>query len=454
MLRRVSLRANTHARRRQRGCISFPQNHGLWLKAPIQGLYDGPNQRRQLSRTPRCGQQPAREHHTPPTCIDLFAGIGASRLALNKNGLKCVYANEPDPDKRATFKRNHAQNMGGLTLDHQDITQVPLDRIPDHTLLASWLPLRSRQAQFEKRESWRNRILEIVGAKNPPIVLVGTAYVQRGGAHPHQPPTTNSKSHKFAVHTAQGLEALGYRATFSYYDYASFDLPLSRQNLFIVGVRADQNAPFEFKPPPGRSPGLGLHRCLLSPEAVLQVAYIAGMNDELVDGVRILQRYDSYGKIGELPWTNLDALPPNPNKHPYFPVGHWLRSDHPESTSQPICHHLAFALGLGTPYSGRYWYLVPDPDGRPMVRQLLLREVARLQGLPDEFSIPPTRKKASAVIGDTASPLILDWVLNAMKEQFPHLLSTNDKRTPSAVAGPHATRASTGPLHSTASRTG
>lgn len=447
------LRTNTHARRRQRGWSIFPENHGLLLKAPTQGLYAGPNQRRHLSRTPRSSQQPAREHHTPPTCIDLGAGIGAFHLALNKNGLRCVYANEPDPDSRDTFERNHAQNMAGLTLDPRDMTRVPLERIPDHTLLAAWLPLRYTPSEIEKRESWRSRILEIVEARNPPIVLVGTAHLQRGQgvSHHHEAPTTKSLSRRFAVHTARGLEALGYHATFAYYDYASFDLPLSRRNLFIVGVRADQKAPFEFKPPPGRSPGLGLHRCLLSPEAVLQEIVPTEMKDHLVDGVRILQRHDSHGKIAELSWTNLDALPPNPNKFPYFPVGQWLRSDHPTSMLLPICHHLGFAMGLGQGNSGRYWYLVPGPDGKPMVRQLLLREVARLQGLPDEFLLHPAIKRATRQIGDIGCPPIMDWVVKAIKEQFPHLLSTNDKRAPSAAAGPHATTASTGRLHSTAS---
>lgn len=449
------LRTNTHARRRQRGWSIFPENHGLLLKALTQGLYAGPNQRRHLSRTPRSSQQPAREHHKPPTCIDLFAGIGAFHLALNKHGLKCVYANEPYPDSRATFEANHAQSMAGLTLDPRDITQVPLECIPDHTLLAAWLPFQYRASGIGKTESWRSRILEIVEARNPPIVLVGTAHLQRGAgvSRPHEAPTTRSLSHRFAVHTAGELEALGYRATFAYYDYASFDLPFSRRNLFIVGVRADQKAPFDFKPPPGRSPGLGLHRCLLSPEAVLQEIVPAKMNDHLVDGVRVLQRHGSHGKIAELSWTNLDALPPNPNKFPYFPVGHWLRSDHPTSTLLPICHHLGFAMGLGTGNWGRYWYLVPGPDGKPMVRQLLPREVARLQGLPDEFLLYPVDVQSTRQIVHSGCPPILDWVLKAIKEQFPHLL-TNDKRAPSAAAGPHATTASTGRLHSTASETG
>lgn len=166
---------------------------------------------------------------------------------LKKHGLKCVYANEPDPQKRTVFELNHAPALPGLTLDHRDVTKVPHEHIPDHTLLAAWVPVRHSPQQFEKRASWRTRILEIVEAKNPPIVLVGTPHFRRGGVKPYGPPTKKAESYTFAMNTARDLEALGYRTTFVSYDHASFDLPLSRWNLFVVGIRADQNAPFEFK---------------------------------------------------------------------------------------------------------------------------------------------------------------------------------------------------------------
>lgn len=440
------LRANTCAGRRQRVRNLFSQSCDSLLETPSHGLCAGPDQRRFLSRTSDSSQQPAQKHHTPPTCINLFAGIGEFYMVLKRNGLKCVYANEPDPQARTVFERNHARSTTDLTLDHGDITQVPLERIPDHKLLAAWLPPQHRAPQSEKNKSWRARILKIVEAKSPPIVLLGTTHFSgKRERRDQRLPGYLSRSHRFAVHAAQELDALGYRTTFAYYDYPSFDLPLNRRNLFIVGVRADQNAAFKFKPPPGRSPGLGLHRCLLSAEEVQRERDMTGMETHLVDGVWTTQRSVSTGRIGELSWTRLDALPPNLNKLPYAPVGRWIRSDSPKSTSELIGHHLGFAMGLGSRNFGMYYYLVPGPDDRPMVRRLAIREAARLQGLPDEFLLHKSVNTASNLIGESGSPPIMDWVVKAIKEQFPHIFSTNDDREPSAEVSPHSTMASTGP---------
>lgn len=134
---------------------------------------------------------------------------------------------------------------------------------------------------------------------------------------------------------------------FAYYDYVSFILPLSRRILFIVGVRADQNAHFNFKPPPGPSPGLGLHQCLLSPEASRRGDELKRMKTQLVDGVWLLQHRSTAGKLGGLAWTDLNALPQSSDETPYIPVGHCLGSDGPTSRPRPIYHHLGFARSLG-----------------------------------------------------------------------------------------------------------
>lgn len=453
-LRGRLLRASTCAGRWQRVWNLFSQSCDALLETPAYGLCAGPDQRRLLSRTPSSSQQPAQKHHTPPTCINLFAGIGEFYMVLKRNGLKCVFANESDPEARTVFERNHVQCQTGLKLDRRDITQVSLERIPDHKLLAAWLPPQHRASESKTMKSWRTRILEIAEAKSPPIVLVGTTHIYQGGHNHQMPPSDRSRSYRFAVRAARELDTLGYRTTFNYYDYASFDLPINRLNLFIVGVRADQNAVFEFKPPPGRSPGLGLYRCLLSPEEAQREADMRGLATHLVDGVWITQRKSRTGRIGDLSWTKLDALPPNPNKLPYTPVGRWLRSDSPKSTSQLIGHHLDFAMGLGSRNSGVYWYFVPGPDGRPMVRRLAIREAARLQGLPDEFLLHKSKCEASYQIGESGSPPIMDWVVKSIKEQFPHIFPTNDDREPNAMVSPHSTVASTGPLQSTASGTG
>ncbi|KAJ0116848.1 cytosine-5-methyltransferase protein [Diaporthe amygdali] len=347
------------------------------------GLYSGSRQRRHVSYTASSRQQPSQEHHTPPTYVDLFAGIGTSHLVLKENGLKCVYANEPDPERRFVFERNHASDM---ILDTRDINLVPLQDIPSHELLIAWRPLRQAESRLDNLEARRTRIFEIVRGKRPPIVLIGGSQISSGAYQNFvKPPGSRAASYNFAAQTTQELEALGYRSTFTFYDHAGFDLPLSRQNLFIVGVRADQNVRFEFKPPPRQLSGLGLHRCLLSHEELQQIEGTLKLESQLVDGVEVLQPHSSAGRIVELNWTNLDVLPDNRLRSSHIPLG--------------------FAKSLSTGMQ-RDRYLVPGPDGKPMQ------------------------------VSDSAPPPMLDWIVKALKEQFPHILASNENRMQKDVAHP------------------
>lgn len=399
-----------YTRRRQRRWKLSSQND-------IQGLCAGPGRRRHMSHTRASSQQPAREPNTPATYIDLGAGVGAVHYVLNNNGLRCVFANEPDPGNRLAFERNHAPGI----LDSRDMSKIPLKRIPDHTLLVAWRFFQGASSLRQKgRRSWRDSILDIVQAKKPPIVLVGT-HAQLGPCNPHRTPTSRANSSKFAVHMTLELEQLGYRTTLAYYNHDGFNLPLNRRNLFIVGVRADQNAHFNFKPPPGPSPGLGLHQCLLSPEAAQRGDGLKKMETQLVDGVWLPQHRSTAGKLGGLAWTNLNALPQNRDGTPYIPVGHFLGSDGPTSRPRPIYHHLGFARSLGGHKTPGFWYLAPGPDGLPMIRRLLVREAARLQGFPDGFLFAPRTLDARQQVLESISPPMLDWIVKAMKEQFPQI---------------------------------
>ncbi|KAK2609625.1 hypothetical protein N8I77_003118 [Diaporthe amygdali] len=228
----------------------------------------------------------------------------------------------------------------------------PLQDIPSHELLIAWRPLRQAESRLDNLEARRTRIFEIVRGKRPPIVLIGGSQVSLGAYRNFvKPPGPSSATYNFSAQTTQELEALGYRSTFTFYDHAGFDLPLSRQNLFVVGVRADQNIRFEFNPPPRQLSGLGLHRCLLSHEELQRIEGTLGWESQLVDGVE-----------------------------------------------------LGFAKSLGTGMQ-RDRYLVPGPDGKPMV-------------------------------SDSAPPPMLDWIVKALKEQFPHILASNENRMQKDVAHP------------------
>jgi len=66
--------------------------------------------------------------------IDLFAGIGGFRLAMQGVGGRCVFSSEWDKDARKTYLANFGD------LPEGDITQIAAVDIPDHDVLCAGFP--------------------------------------------------------------------------------------------------------------------------------------------------------------------------------------------------------------------------------------------------------------------------------------------------------------------------
>jgi len=68
------------------------------------------------------------------TFIDLFCGIGGFRVALEKQGLECVFSSDIDPYAQEAYKRNFGEKPSG------DITAIPAKNIPKHDILCAGFP--------------------------------------------------------------------------------------------------------------------------------------------------------------------------------------------------------------------------------------------------------------------------------------------------------------------------
>ena len=68
------------------------------------------------------------------TFIDLFAGIGGFRIALESLGGKCVFSSEWDKYAALTYKTNFKEEPAG------DITKIKEDDIPSHDVLCGGFP--------------------------------------------------------------------------------------------------------------------------------------------------------------------------------------------------------------------------------------------------------------------------------------------------------------------------
>lgn len=66
--------------------------------------------------------------------IDLFAGIGGTRLAFEKTGCECVFSSEWDKFAQQTYEANFGEKPKG------DIREIPSSEIPDHDILVGGFP--------------------------------------------------------------------------------------------------------------------------------------------------------------------------------------------------------------------------------------------------------------------------------------------------------------------------
>ena len=71
------------------------------------------------------------------TFIDLFAGIGGFRIALESLGLKCIFSSEWDKHSQETYFENFWEVPKG------DITKIDEREIPPHDILCAGFPCQA-----------------------------------------------------------------------------------------------------------------------------------------------------------------------------------------------------------------------------------------------------------------------------------------------------------------------
>lgn len=104
--------------------------------------------------------------------IDLFAGIGGFRLAMQDLGGKCVFSSEIDPVAKKTYFTNFGE------MPHGDILNIDSEDIPDHDVLCAGFPcqafsLAGKRGGFEDtRGTLFFEVARIIKAKKPKAILL------------------------------------------------------------------------------------------------------------------------------------------------------------------------------------------------------------------------------------------------------------------------------------------
>ena len=163
------------------------------------------------------------------TYIELFAGVGGFRLALDRLGGLCVFASEVD---RFCIK-NYQMNFNG-DRPAGDINRIPSNSIPDHDLLVGGFPCqpfsssgtKAGLADTEKGVLFRE-ITRILKDKQPKAFLLENV---RGLL-------LHNDGHTFTIIRTE-LEECGYTVCYELVDAVNL-LAQERKRLYIVGIRND-----------------------------------------------------------------------------------------------------------------------------------------------------------------------------------------------------------------------
>lgn len=173
------------------------------------------------------------------TFIDLFAGLGGFRLALESLGAECVYSSEWDEPVRKVYSDNFDEIPDG------DITQVDEKNIPDHDILCAGFPCQAfsisgKQNGFEdSRGTLFFDVARIVKEKQPKVVFMEN--VKNFASH------DGGKTLEVVRAT---MENLGYTFFYKVLSAVDFGIPQKRERIYMVCFRNDLNvASFNYPKP-------------------------------------------------------------------------------------------------------------------------------------------------------------------------------------------------------------
>jgi DNA (cytosine-5)-methyltransferase 1 len=162
------------------------------------------------------------------TFIDLFAGLGGFRIALESLGARCVYSNEWD----VPVQKVYAENFGDMP--EGDITQIDENTIPDHDILCAGFPCQAfsisgKQKGFEdSRGTLFFDVARIVKAKKPKVVFMEN--VKNFAAH------DNGNTLEVVKKT---MEELGYDFYQKILNAVDYGIPQKRERIYMVCFRKD-----------------------------------------------------------------------------------------------------------------------------------------------------------------------------------------------------------------------
>ncbi len=303
------------------------------------------------------------------TFIDLFAGLGGFRLALESLGAKCVYSNEWDKFAQEVYRANFGETPDG------DITKVDEQKIPEHDIVCAGFPCQAFSVSGKQRGFEDSRgtlffdVARIVKAKRPKIVFMEN--VKNFATH------DNGKTLSVVKNT---MEELGYTFNYRVLNATDYGIPQKRERIYMVCFRKDLSVN-EFSFPKARVLQKHVEDYLLNDENLVSDLYV------------------------DRPDTFYNNQPNDKLSNTSVRLGIVNKGGQGERIYSIKGIAITLSANGGGIFSRTGGYLV---NGRP--RKLHQRECARLMGFPDTYIISQNKNQAYKQFGNSVVVDVLQYI--------------------------------------------
>lgn len=336
--------------------------------------------------------------------IDLFAGIGGTRLAFESVGGECVFTSEWDKFARQTYETNFPDSHAIAG----DIREVAEKEIPDHDVLVAGFPCQPFSlAGVSKKNSLGRQhgfscpiqgnlffdVARIAKAKKPKVIVLEN--VKNLLSH--------DKGRTFQIILQTLTEDLGYEVSFRVID-ARYFVPQHRERIFIVASKGIPKIELDHISIPEKKPKL---------QSILH-----GNQNEVKPDNRFvdLGTGKALGKytLSDNLWTYLQNYAA---KHKAAGNGFGFGLVGPEDTTRTL--------------SARYHkdgseILIKQARKNP--RRLTPREAARLMGFPENFQIPVSDTQAYRQFGNSVVIPVVKTVAKEVANSLEASANQSNKR--------------------------
>ncbi len=295
------------------------------------------------------------------TFIDLFAGIGGTRIAFERAGGECVFSSEWDKYCQKTYEANFGEIPAG------DITKIQASEIPNFDVLVGGFPCQAfsmagkRGGFNDTRGTLFFDVARIVKAKRPKAFLLENVQ----GLVTHD----GGKTLQVILDT---LKDLNYNVFYKVLNASDFGVPQRRKRIYIVGFdkkKTPKDLKFEH------------------PKGTRKNVYINKFIEEGVEGYGIseyLQKVYMFKKDDGLP----EIIDKNSRKH--------------VKTLTSTYHKIQRLTGTFV------------KDGKTGLRLLTVNECKAMMGFDKEFKIPVSRTQMYRQLGNSVAIPAVEAVAKKM----------------------------------------